>query len=223
MNILSVTPYNIQNSRAVSSQNINFGSHKIESLRQLPKTSLLGDNEIADNILKLAKKVQFVSKILGERDKTAKPVVAKIGDASIYINMDKSQKGKIKVDLYADTKDKVYRYSNALRGYISVENPDICRQSLNITFNPKDKRMISGHLDIIDCDMDFERDIKTGKRELTSSKPFYFSPNLYECKDIQDMKLQHRERDKSCNTVTSLFFNLFSSLTKVKPEVNLIK
>lgn len=221
MNILQLTPYN--NSRATSIKNTNFGSNKIKPLTQLSEDSLLSTNEIVDNIFKLTKKIQFISKILGERDKTAKPVIAKIGDASIYINMDKSEKGKVKVDLYSDTNGMIYQYSENIQGYIPIENPIKHRQSLNMIINSKDKRMISGRLDIIDCHMDFERNTKTGKRELESNRSFYFVPNLYECHNIQDVAVQYGNYDKSSNIVTSLFFNLFSNLTKVKPEISLIK
>ena len=83
--------------------------------------------------------------------------------------------------------------------------------------------MADGQLDIFDCNINFTRNTKTGKREIHSNKPFYFVPNLYECFNMQDVYVQFYQNDNATNIVTSAFFNMFANLTKVKPEITLIK
>lgn len=222
MNISPIIPNYIPQRR--NSEKINFGCNKSIKLQQnIPDSTLLTAKEIVDNVFKLVNKIQFVNKILGENDKTAKPVLAKLGDASVYINMDKSAKDKIRINLFSDTAGSMYKYSSELQGYIPVKNPEMQRQSLDIIVNKKDKRMINGQLTIVDCNMDFARDTKTGKREIHSNKCFCFVPNLYECYDIQDVAVQFWTNNKESNIVTSVFFNMFANLTKVKPDISLIK
>lgn len=223
MNILPMTANYMNNPQKKNSSNINFGCNKTTQLKDVAESSLLDAPEIVDNIFKLVNKVKFVNKILGEHDKTVKPVVAKLGDASVYINMDKSPKDKIKINLFSDTDGAMYKYSSELQGYIPVENPDVRRQSLDIIVSKKDKRMIGGQLNIVDCNMNFARDTKTGKREIHSNKCFYFIPNLYECSNMENVAVQFWQNNKATNIVTSVFFNMFANLSKVKPEISLIK
>ena len=223
MNILQVPNNYINNFPRRNSAIINFGCNETQPLNTIPDSSFLNKNEIVGHVFKLVNKIKFVSEILGENGKTVKPVLAKLGDASVYIKMDKSQKDKIKISLFSDTNGFIYKYSEKLQSYIPVKNPEMIRQSLDIIVNKKDKRMINGQLDIIDCSMDFVRDTKTGKREMHSNRSFHFVPNVYECKDIENIAVQFSQNDKASNIVTSVFLNMFSNLTKVKPEITLIK
>ena len=143
---------------------INFGCDTEIQLKNTPDASLLNAKEIIDNVFKLVNKIQFVSDILGENGKTVKPMLAKLGDATVYIEMDKTLKDKIKINLFSDTDDAMYKYVPDLLAYILVENPEKQRQSLNIVVNKKDKRMMEGFLNIFDCKMSFVRDTTTGKR-----------------------------------------------------------
>lgn len=223
MNISPIS-FNCTNSfQRKSSKRINFGCNKTIPLKEVPNISLLKENEIVDNIFKLVKKIQFISKIIGEHDKTAKPVLAKIDDAPIYISMDKNYKDKIKINLFSDTDEAMYKYSSELEKYVPVETPELIRQSLDMIVSKKDKRMINGQLDIFGCNINFARDTKNGRREFNSNKCFYFVPNLYECNNIEDVNVQFYQNTKATNIVTSTFFNLFANLTKVKPDITLIK
>lgn len=223
MNILQVPNYYINNSQRKNSAMINFGCNKTNPSNKLSDSSLLNDNEIVEHVCKLVNKIKFVSEILGENGKTIKPILVKLGDAPVYIKMDKSQKDNIKISLFSDTIGSLYEYSDKLQDYIPVKKPEMIRQNIDIILNKKDKRMIDGQLGIVDCYINFIRDTKTGKREMHSNKCFYFVPNLYECKDIEDLAVQFWQNDKAANIVTSTFFNVFANLTKVKPEISLIK
>ena len=220
---MNISANSINNFTNNNSKPINFGCDNSMSVDNVSGSSLLDEKEIVENIHKLVNKIKFVSEILGENGKTLKPIATKIGDATIYIDIDKTQKDKIKVNLFSDTYDYTYEYSPKLQQYIPVKSSDVIRQSMDITINKKDKRMINGQLNIIDCDLNFERDIKTGKRNIRSNKSFYFVPNLYECFNMENLEVQYCNSNKDTNTVSSVFFNMFANLTKVKPDICLIK
>ena len=223
MSILPRPVNYISNPQRRNSANINFGCNKVMQLKDIPSTSFLSAKEINDYIFKLVNKIQFVGKILGVHDKTVKPVATKLGDATVCINMDKSPKNKVKINLYSDNEGALYEYSREYLGYIPVQNPGLYRQSLDIVVNEKDKRMIDGQLNIVDCSMNFSRNLKTGKRDVHSNKCFHFSPNLNECYNMEDSIMQFSYNSKATNTVNAVFFNLFANLTKVKPDISLLK
>lgn len=223
MNITQIPTNYTNNYQRRNYVQVNFGCNTTAPLKSLQESTMLNADEIVANMFKLANKIKFVSEILGDYGKTINPIPAKIGDAIININIDKSPKNKIRINLFSDTDEIIYKYSPELQMYMPVKGSAQERQSMDIIVNKKDKRMMDGQLNVFDCIVNFSRNIKTGKREINSSKPFVFVPNLYECKDIRDVAVQFYQNSKEANIVTSLFFNMFANLTKVKPEISLIK
>ncbi len=221
MNITLTSPVTIDNykKRTKLRPNINFGCNKIIAPDVIEK-SMLSPNEIVTNVFKLANKIKFLNKILGKNDRTVKPVLMRLGEAEVHINMEKSKYGMRQINLYSDTNSEVYRYCDELHGYVAIEHPQTIRQSFDILMREKDGRMYRGNLNIVGGAMDFERDTKTGARNV-KAEYFHFIPNLNEVHNMEDMAVQYYNRDKASNIVTSTFFNLFSNLTQVKPQISL--
>lgn len=200
--------------------NVNFKCNKNISIDEAVKLTTVDQKEVVENIFKLVNKIKFLNKILGKNDKITKPVTVMLGDAKVSLMMDKSNTGKIKINLCSDTNAAIYEYVSPQRGYISVENPQTIRQELDIILSTKDGRMRNGQLSVFNNFMTFERNEKTGKRDLISDG-LYFVPNMYECHNTRNY-IQYTGFDRAANMVSAVFFNLFSNLTKVKPEINFL-
>ncbi len=217
MNTLPISkPYNTQYN------NINFRCNKFYTAQEIKDAAIVSNKEVSEGLEKLTKKIKFVNQILGKNDKTNKPVSTQIGDAFVFINMDKTTKGKTKINIFSDTPAAVFSYSGIENQYKKIETPNIERQSLNIVISDKDGRMCNGTLSTIDDNCTtFERNIKTGKRK-AEGKYFIMVPNINECKD-QKFEMNDFGYNKTTLTIRNIFSQLFNKLSLVKPEINLTK
>ena len=216
INHVNNSKYNINK----KSQNINFGAKKLYSAEEVMKISVISQKDISDGLRQLVNKIKFVNKILGQNDKTAKPVTTKIGDSIVFINMDKSIKDKTKINIFADTKDKVFTFDLATNQFVKDENPYYVRQFLDITISNKDGRMSNGSINTIDGGWKiFERNLKTGKRNAVG-QGFKLIPNIKECNEEQRY-LYDFGYEKNTLTIKNIFLALFSKLSLVKPDISL--
>lgn len=223
MNILAASSLNspkYQMNKSYSSP--SFRGDRLYSLKEVIDASVVSKQDVANGVEKLVNKIKFLNKIVGVNDKTSKPVVTQLGDALVYINMDKTLKGKTKINIFTDTKGVVFRYPGYGCSYEKVENPQLERQCLDILISDKDGRMSQGLLSTIDGSCtNFERDLKSGKRS-AEGRYFRLNPNINECVD-QKFEMNDFGYEKSGLTIREIFKSLFAKLSLVKPDINLIK
>ena len=221
MNFLSINQtYKPQFSQPNSQ--LKFKANKFYTLEEVNKASTVSPKEVKEGVEKLTKKIRFLNGILKENDKTKQPVTAKIGDALVFIDMDKTTKGKTKINLFADTKRHIYEPTNIFNQFKKNDNPYYIRQKLNIVISNKDGRMSEGSIKPLDgIYTHFERNNKTGKRNAIS-KYFSLVPNVRECSE-QNKIAEYLGEDKTSITINNIFFKIFSDLSKVKPNINLTK
>ena len=221
---MQILPINYNNKSYSSTNkkcsNVNFGSMKLYSTEDVVKLSTQIEQEVSDGLRKLVGKIKFVDKILGKNDKTIKPVGTKIGDSFVYINMDKSVKGKTKINIFSDTKGIVFKLNPMTHQYTRIEDPEYIRQFLDIIISDKDGRMSNGTIQTIDGSWKtFERNTHTGKRS-AEGESFRLIPNLSECNNEQ-RNLFDMGYDRDTLTIKNIFLNLFSKLSLVKPDISL--
>lgn len=205
-----------------NNKNITFKGKTFYTIEEVLEASKVSKTEVADGIEKLTNKIKFLYNILKQNDRTTKPLTTQIRDSFVYINMDKTTKGKTKINLLAETNSPIYIYSGIGSLYNKI-NPQLEKQSLDITLLEKDGRMHQGTMSLNNgaCTTIFERDKKTGKRNATG-KYFVMTPNIREC-NTQSYEMDPFGYDRTSITIRNIFFNLFSNLTKVKPDIDLIK
>lgn len=224
MNILTVSNLNAQKYQINKcNKNISFGcKNRLYTLEEVIDASVVSKQDVAEGLQKLVNKIKFLNKIVGPNSKTAKPITSKIGDASVYIDMDKTVKGKTKISLFADTKSIEFEYSGFGHKYKKADNSELIRQSLDIIISDKDGRMSQGALSLVDGNCtNFERDLKTGKR-YARGKYFLLEPGVNECID-QGFEMEDFAHNKTCLIIRNIFSKLFSNLSLVKPDINLLK
>ena len=221
MNILAINQtYKLQTPQIKSQP--TFKGNRFYTLEEVNKASTVSPKDVIEGVEKLTKKIKFLNKILGENDKTVQPVAAPIGDAIVFINMDKTTKGKTKINLFADTKSHIYEPTDKLDQFIKIDNPYYVRQKLDIVISDKDGRMSEGAIKPLNGTYThFERNNKTGKRKAISEY-FYLVPNVRECSE-QNEKVKNFGEDKTSITINDIFFKIFSDLSLVKPKINLTK
>lgn len=222
MNIQNITFKNTPTYKNYKpNKNLNFKGKELYTLEEVLEASKVSKSEISEGTEKLINKIKFLYKILKQNDRTTKPLTTQIRDTFVYINMDKTTKGKTKIELFADTNTPIYIHSGIGSLYNKI-NPKLERQSLDITILDKDGRMQQGSMSLNnDSCTTFERDLKTGKRN-AAGKYFVMIPNVHEC-NTQSYDMDPFGYDKTSIAIRKIFFNLFSNLTKVKPDIDLIK
>lgn len=218
MNISTLPYYTHTYSTAAQQRNINFKSNKGVTAA----STLASSQEIKQGIEKLTNKTKFLNRILGNQAKTSKPVLTKLGDTDVFIDMDKTQKGKTKIKIFSETNNVTYTYSKELKQLIPELKDTKHEQSLDVIINDKDGRMVYG---VLNCDaghLHFERNTKTGHRDGNGQGhyPFKLSPNVYE--HPEDWETQRKVADKGGNTVSAVFSAVFIDLMRVKPNIKLI-
>lgn len=221
MNILGINQiYKLQTPQIKSQP--TFKANRFYTLEEVNKASTVSPKDVVEGVEKLTKKIKFLNKILGDNDKTVKPVTTQINDVLVFINMDKTTKGKIKINLFADTKGHIYEPTERLDQFKKIDNPSYVRQKLDIIISDKDGRMSEGSIKPLNGTYTyFERDNNTGKRNAISEY-FCLVPNVRECSE-QNEKVKNFGEDKSSITINDIFFKIFSDLSLVKPKINLTK
>ena len=201
---------------------LKFKGNKFYTLEEVNKASMVSPKDVKEGVEKLTKKIKFLNEILKENDKTKQPVTAKIGDTHIFIDMDKTTKGKTKINLFADTKRQIYEPTNILDQFKKIDNPYYIRQKLNIVISNKDGRMSEGSIKPLNGTyIHFERNNKTGKRDAIS-KYFSLIPNVRECFE-QNQRTEYFGQDKTSIIINNIFFKIFSDLSLIKPKIRLTK
>lgn len=201
---------------------LTFKANRLYTLEEVNKASTVSPQDVVEGVEKLTKKIKFLNKILGENDKTKQPITSQIGDAIVFINMDKTTKGKTKINLFADTKEHIYEPTNKIGLFKKNDNPYYIRQKLDIVISNKDGRMTEGSIKPLSgAYTHFERNNKTGKR-LATSEYFSLVPNVRECSS-ENKKVENFGEDKTSITINDIFFKIFSDLSLVKPKINLTK
>lgn len=200
--------------------NISFGAKKFYSVEDIMKISSTSPQEVSDGLRKLVNKIKFLNKILGENDKTIKPINTKIGDSDIFINMDKSIKGKTKINIFTYTKGKIFDYDSKTDKYVKREKVNYIRQFLDIILSNKDGRMSHGTISTIDGGWKtFERNPKTGKRSAEGDF-FKLIPNINECNEEQK-NVYDFGYERNTLTIKNIFLKLFSQLSLVNSDIKL--
>ena len=199
-----------------------FKGNKNTILNDVHNSTLLNSQEIIQCIKKITNKTKFLNKVLGCHAKTSKAVSMNIGNTDVFINMDKTKPGFTKIDIFSDTNNYSYIFSQELQQSIPVKIPGKHRQSMNIIVNDKDGRMINGSLECDAGHLNFERNSKTGRRNGGGQGiyPFVLSPNLAEYPT--DWEAQKWYADKGSNTISTVFSSIFIDLMRVKPNLKLI-
>lgn len=202
---------------------LTFKGKELYTLEEVLEASKVSKTDVSEGIQKLINKIKFLNKILKQNDRTSKPLTTKIKDTFVYINMDKTSKGKTKIEVFADTNSPIYIHSGIGSLYNKIKTPKLERQSLDITIFDKDSRMHQGTMSLNNgsCTTIFERDKKTGKRNATG-KYFVMVPNVHEC-NTQSHEMDPFGYDRTSITIRNILFNFFSNLTKVKPDIDLTK
>lgn len=215
-----INPYYRQKNATPMHRNIAFGS-EIKTLQQMGTSQLVTQEEAVEYIQKLTKKIKFFNDILGKNGKTTKYVLVKLGEADVYMNIDKTLKNKVKINLCAATNSPLYVYAPKDMNYIPNPEKYKQRQMLDIILNSKDGRMSHGYLATTSGEMTFERNTKTGHRR-AAGEFFGLCPNINECYNRENFPAQRYEYDKASNIVSVVFKNIFDYLSKVKPDIKLM-
>ncbi len=215
-----INPYNRQKNEISTRRNVTFGS-EAKNINQIIYSQMVTKDEAVEHILKLTKKIKFFNEILGKNDKTSRPVLVKLGDADVFLNVDKTSRNKVKINLYSDTNSPMYIYSFEQGAYVPNPEKYLFRQKLDIVLNNKDGRMSNGYLSTVSGSMVFERNTKSGQRAASGDR-FQLNPKLYECNNRENFPAQKYGFDKASNIVSTVFFNMFSFLSKVKPDLKLM-
>ena len=202
----------------------NFKSNRTQDIKEIVELSAVAKEEVAEGLSKIISKIKFLNRILGQNDKTTKPVLAKIGDSFVFINMDKTTKGMTKISLYADTGMQEFQNLALKEQCKNIHSCASKRQSLDIVISDKDARMCRGDLISIQDDfITFERNPKTGKRRVGSGY-LCLVPNVKECRDQKfEMNSFICGFDKTTLMIREIFYSLFSKLSLVKPGVTLTR
>ena len=177
-----------------------------KSLAQL----IPSEGDITNGMAKLINKLKFINKILGKDAKTLKPVSTTISDAQVDIMMDKTKKGQIKINISSHNDN------------ISVENNPLSPQNLDMILDDKKGRMISGNLNTGICNLNFERNQKTGQRKGCGDN-FFLIPNLRESGNVEFNRERFYWQSRTDNTISLIFHRLFSDLSLVRPKTNMLK
>ena len=220
MNISGITPYYNSVSNNTRSRNLNFRGNKLYTLRQIEELSKTSEADVADGLTKLVSKIRFINKILGQDSKTLKPVTTKIAETPVDIMMDKTGKGKTKINIVAYSDASTY-VSPKAGMYERVNEEYIWPQTMDIILDNKDGRMINGELDTKLNSLSFVRNSKTGRRT-AEGRYFFLVPNVYECKDIKNRRDNMIWYSKTSNTISLIFQKLFADLSLVKPKNKLV-
>ena len=205
-------------------QNIScsFKASKNAIFSEVANSTLSSSQEIKQYIEKLTNKTKFLNKVLGNHAKTSNPVLTNLGNAEVFIGMDKTKPGRTKIEIYSDTDNFSYTYSSELQQYLPVKLAGKHRQSMNIIINDKDGRMIDGSLECDAGHLNFERNSKTGQRNGSGQGIYSFvlSPNVAE--NPTDWETQRWYATKDGNIVSTVFSVIFMDLMRVKPNIELI-
>lgn len=215
-----INPYYRQKNVCQSRNNVAFGSAP-KTIAEIINSQMVTNDEAVRYILKLSEKIKLLNHILGKNDKTARPVRVKLDDADVFLSVDKTSKGNVKVNLYSDTNSPLYEYSFEKSAYLPSSEKYLNRQRLDIVLSNTDGRMCNGYLSTVSGEMIFERNTKSGQRKAVGDR-FYLNPNLYECSNRESFPAQWYGYDKASNIVSTVFYNLFAKLSKVKPDIKLM-
>ncbi len=220
MNILGITPHynSVLNNK---SRNLNFSGNKLYTLKQIEALSKTSETDIAEGVMKLVNKIKFINKIVSPDSRTLNPVTTKIAETPVEIMMDKTRKGKTKINITAYTDASTYVLKEKVGMYERVDEQEIWPQTMDIILDNKDGRMINGELDTKLNSLSFERNNKTGKRDATG-RYFFLVPNLYECKDVKNCRDKMLRYSKASNTISLVLQRLFADLSMVKPKNKLV-
>ena len=180
--------------------------------------------EIAGNTKKLVSKLRELSKTLGTNGRTQEPILVRIGDADFLVRINKRIKGETHINIYGEGQQVIdlFKVTDSGMLYKPLERPRTVARSVNIVLNQKDGRMLRGEMIFNGQVVNFSRDIKTGKREMTG-RYFRLVPNSFEAKDcMMKYDIQPEIYNREANVVGTTLYSLFTDLAKVKPD-NLIK
>lgn len=188
----------------------NCYEQKVQNWQKILELVTPSNTEITEGVEKLTNKLKFINRVLGHSAKTTKPVSTSISDIPIKIMMDKTKKGKIKINISSYTE------------MLSKEDKLTQAQMLDLILDDKNGRMLSGHLNTKLCTLNFERNQKTGQRK-GSGDNFFLIPNINENCNVEFCKDKMYWQSRSDNIVSLVFHKLFSDLSLVKPKTKLLE